>query len=122
MEIIDYYEGFEGYPEIKLIRRDKSGNVVTLLKIWEGYFDSIITLIEPNEEGNWEGVAFHYHLTTGWYDEPWRCDDVGLFLQQLEAVDEKNLKDSESLKILKTLILLLENTLNSNGTLTIERE
>jgi hypothetical protein len=128
MEILDFYEGFEGEPEITIIQKDKENNIITKLKLWDGYFSEIINLIEPNEKGYWEGVTLLYHVDLSWLDEPWECDDVGLFLKQLESIDEKMLKEGEeggveraSFEHLKKLKYILANALKSENTMIIER-
>lgn len=87
MEIINrkYYNGFEGEPEICFVH--ENGADREILIIWEGYFDQIMSSIEPAEHG-WVGLAYHYNMCSGWYEEgAWVIDDMDLALEQLEAID-----------------------------------
>ena len=61
MELVNkkYYDGFEGEPEIQFIY--KKGNDTEILTIWEGYFDQIMRLMLPNEQG-WTGLAYCYNM------------------------------------------------------------
>lgn len=128
MKIFDYYSGFEGEPEIRILQKSKEGENISVLKIWEAYFRAIIELIKPNDNGCWEGVSLQYHLGTGWYDVGyWECDNVALFLEQLESIDENNLEygktetiESVSHDVLKLLKTMLRNTIELDGKIMIE--
>lgn len=60
----DFYSGFEGEPEIRLVLR-VPGEADTLLRMWVGYFDALMAEIQP-EDGQWTGLALPYHLHEGW--------------------------------------------------------
>lgn len=128
MKIFDYYSGFEGEPEIRIVQKSKEGKNIAVLKIWEAYFRTIIELIKPNDNGYWEGVPLEYHLGTGWYDVGyWKCDNIALFLGQLESIDENNLEcskpntvESISHSVLKLLKTMLRDTVESDGIIMIE--
>jgi hypothetical protein len=128
MKVFDYYSDFEGEPEIRVIQTNKDGQHIAVLKLWAAYFNTIIQLIEPNDKGFWEGVTLQYHLHTGWYDNDyWACNDVALFLKQLESIDENKLKEGkpesierESYTILKILKSMLKETVDSKGKIIIE--
>ena len=95
-----YYNGFEGEPEIHFICR--KGNDCDIFVMWEGYFDQIMRTIRPNENG-WTGLAYCYHMYSGWYEEsPWAIENLQMALKQFEAVDSRTLcvEASEILKIL----------------------
>lgn len=69
--ISKYYEGFEGEPEIRLIRGEENEEKY-ILSIWVGYFNSIMDAVVPVETG-WTSLAYFYHLQEGWYKEsPWQ--------------------------------------------------
>ncbi len=75
-EQIDYtfYSGFEGEPEIRFIA--KKDNYECAIALWEGYFDRIMSLINPESTG-WTGIAYIYHMDIGWYDdEIWELKDI----------------------------------------------
>lgn len=96
----NYYNGFEGEPEIHLIC--KKGNDSSVFIIWEGYFDQIMRLIKPDDSG-WTGLAYCYNMYSGWYEEsPWIVQDLEMALKQFESIDRKML-DSEATEILKIL-------------------
>jgi hypothetical protein len=118
MKVINMYTGFEGEGEITFTQED-SGTELFQVNIWVGYFDSIIALIEPNQEGNWEGFALHYHCHTGWYKERWECDNLELFSKQLVSIDTSTL-DEDAKFVLSSLRLILSKCLNSSSTLYID--
>jgi uncharacterized protein (DUF2267 family) len=127
LKVFDYYSGFEGEPEITIIQRSKKGHNVAILKLWIAYFNTIIELIDPNDKGHFEGVTLHYQLVTGWHDEPWECDDIELFLKQLESIEENKLNESPpesiervSLDVLRKLKSILENAIHSKDKIVIE--
>jgi hypothetical protein len=74
-QVIDYYTGFEGEPEIRFIRQPANGEG-EIVRLWAGYFDAIMATAEPGADG-WRGLALPYHLDEGWYDEsPWRIEGL----------------------------------------------
>ncbi len=42
MKIIDFYKGFEGSPEIIITVGDDSRNAIIQLRVWIGYFDTVL--------------------------------------------------------------------------------
>jgi len=92
MTTLDYFAGFEGESELTVSRRNVKGIVCSRLKMWIGYFDEIVSLINPNDHGKWEGVLLEYHQHTGWYEQKlWKCRDVPLFIDQLLSIDNQKL-------------------------------
>lgn len=91
MEIIKkYYNGFEGEPEIQFICRE--GINCEILVIWEGFFDQIMRLINPNAS-DWASLAYYYNMYLGWYeDSPWVIEDLQMALKQFESIDSLNLR------------------------------
>lgn len=87
----DYYTGFEGHPSIVIkiegkIESEHKGRSYRM-ELWNGYFTSLIELIKPSLDGNWEGLALYYHTDTGWYDEDnWPLDNVKLAMDQLSSI------------------------------------
>lgn len=57
LELVDnrYYNGFEGEREIQFVY--KKDNDTDIFIIWEGYFDQIMRLVKPDENG-WNGMAY----------------------------------------------------------------
>jgi hypothetical protein len=94
MKILDFYTGFEGHPEILILLKNKDDSPFCELKTWIGYFDSTLKKIQPNN-GNWEGIALHYHMETGWYDGEWECDNLSQLFRQLLNINKVNLDSKE---------------------------
>ena len=102
---LDYYSRFEGYLEIQFILEFSSQKKV--IKIWDGYFNSIMECIKPSLAG-WTGLAYYYHLDIGWYDEsPWEIPDLELALEQFRTIYLPEQKEEEQV-ILASIIQLLE--------------
>ncbi len=115
----EYYKGFEEEPEIQFICR--KGNDSETLIIWEGYFDQIMRLIEPENDG-WKGLAYYYHMYSGWYEEsPWMVQDLHTALQQFESLDDKMISD-EAGEILKKICDMLKNAIFYDFEIFISRE
>jgi len=79
-----------------------------MLDLWIGSFDSIVSLVKPNQKGNWEGISLYYHTETGWYeDDLWKCEVPELFINQLESIDSQKL-EGETRRVLVSLIDILK--------------
>jgi len=46
----------------------RRGNDNEIIIMWEGYFDQVMRLMLPDEQG-WTGLAYYYNMYTGWYEE-----------------------------------------------------
>jgi hypothetical protein len=89
-----HYVGFEGEPEVHFLYQ--RADMECELTIWEGYFDEIMTSIEPEEYG-WTGLAYYYHMCLGWTDElAWKVEDLNGALVQLESIDRLSLSGEAS--------------------------
>jgi hypothetical protein len=89
----DFYSGFEGYPEIIMELKGPGGSIETI-RMWDGHFDAIMTLIEP-ENGEWTGLALPYNLLQGWFEvSPWRVPNMKEVLTQWEKIDESKIPAS----------------------------
>lgn len=118
----DFYNGFEGEPEIIISRKDINGDIKMIIRLWIGFFDSIMNLIKPDKNGKWEGVPLYYHEETAWYDgSPWKCDHVELLIIQLESVDTSEL-DIKRKKILEILMNELKRSVSLKEYIYIEIE
>lgn len=103
-QVIDYYLGFEGEPEIRFMYIS-SDNTRFSIKMWEGYFDTIMSYIQPTTVGE-KGLFYYYHTHTGWYDHsPWKLLDVSGVINELQAID-KTLLDQICLGILNDMYKL----------------
>lgn len=101
-----YYDGFEG--EHKIVLSDGENR----MSIWDGYFDTIMdALLKGNPEK--KGIIREYFYREGWYDDPWRIEDIPLTIKQLEAFDINHAEGTENMKkvapeLLQDIILFLE--------------
>ena len=114
-----YYIGYEGYPEIQFMSTDES--VTDKLIIWEGFFDEIMSKIQPSDQG-WTGLAYHYHMCTGWNENsPWEVDNPRKVLEQLEEIDKQGL-DKETVQVLEEICRLFSDALNADRKIFIESD
>lgn len=114
---IDYYSGFEGYPEICFIFDLKQGLIE--LKAWEGYFEFFMDKIKPEPEG-WTALAYYYHLDIGWYDEsPWKVPDVGAVIRQFETIKDSDF-NKVTRKVFDELYELFQMAESYGGNVVIE--
>ncbi len=108
--IVDkYYIGYEGEPEIQIIRKNVQGNTF-ILRIWSGFFDDIMNAVEPGEKG-WSSLAYYYNLHSGWYEEsPWLMKDINAALEQLKGIKKDKLSPSRgSINVLIEIIKIFED-------------
>ena len=113
-----YYAGYEGEPEIQIINKS-ANNQKIVLRIWTGFFDNIMTAIEPQSTG-WTSLAYYYNLDIGWYEEsPWKIQNLGEAIQQLEGIDRSKLNKidkevlEEMLRVFKKAIYICDDMLIS---------
>lgn len=122
MEVVNtkFYDGYEGEPDIQFIYKKETD--IEILTIWEGYFDQIMRLVLPDENG-WSGLAYHYNMYTGWYedDRPWVIEDLPKALSQFESVDKTKLCD-EATEILSLLCNMLRDAMLHEYEISIARE
>lgn len=118
--ISNYYDGFEGEPEIRFIRCN--GNEEKhILSMWEGYFDRIMNVIIPEKTG-WTGLAYFYHLHEGWYEEsPWQIQNIVNVCNQLKGIDINTL-DRDTQNVLNDILEFLEGAQLQNHNVWISYE
>ena len=115
--VADFYAGFEGEPEVILLRQGKENYV---LKAWDGYFSHVLDAIEPGEDGQWQGLPLHYHLMTGWYEsENFEVQHPTLFASQLNHLDP-SVFDAQTLRFYHSLRKFVEDTVEAHEPLFIK--
>ncbi len=109
--MLDFYSGFEGEPEIRFELR-RVDEEVTGVRIWDGYFYSIMAEIHP-EEGRWTGLALPYHLCE-LDDEPWKIPNLQEVTDQWERTPVRHL-DPTVQRVHAAVLALLRTALASGG-------
>lgn len=118
--IRNYYNGYEGEPEIQFIRILQDGQKL-LLRIWIGFFDNIMTAIKPDLNG-WTGLAYYYHLVEGWYDKsPWEIPSIDKAVEQFEKIDISCF-DENTMNVYADICKLLRDAQASNEKVWIAYE
>ena len=108
----DFYAGFEGEPEIIFYYEDTKGRKV-YVKLWIGYFDEMMTAIEPNDDG-WKGLAFYYHTHSGWFEEkPWKIPDLAIVLDDLLGLNQSEFEQETRIVYQNILDFLLQAQLSN---------
>jgi hypothetical protein len=114
-----YYFGFEGEPEIQIIQKRNDNDYV--LSIWEGYFDRIMSQMKPDKTG-WTGIAYFYHLHTGWYDDDmWVDKNIIDSYNKFKSICKERL-DKKSGLVLEQICKLLNEAVLNNHEIIIRRE
>ena len=109
-----HYDGYQGEPEIQFVSIGSEGQKI-VLRIWIGFFDSIISLLKPKNSG-WMGLAYYYHIHEGWYDEsPWQIIDIAATINELQGINVSDL-DIQTLGVYKDIVELLTNALSKGNT------
>ncbi len=81
----DFYSGFGEEPKITFLYKSYP---LEKIDIWEGYFDNLMDLNEPDKDGYWQGLALYYHTDTGWYDETeWQIPDLKKIIAEFESLN-----------------------------------
>ena len=118
----DFYSGYEGEPELIISQIREDGSVKTLIKLWIGYFDSLLELINPNSKGEWEGIVLNYHTQPFWYNiAPLKYENQKLFIEQLESIENSQLEVIKQ-NILLILIDTFKDSVLSNEKINFEYE
>jgi hypothetical protein len=119
MKVIDFYQGFEGEPEVVVSHRGIDGGLKSQINMWFGYFDDLMEHIPPGKSGDWEGVPKYYHSLIHWRDnKDWECTNIQLFIDQLTAIDPSKLR-LESTLVLETLVHFAKTCVESKERLFI---
>ncbi len=87
--------------------------------VWSGDFDSIISSIPLNEEGEYVALAYHYHIDMPWFfldPNPWKMDDVEISLGQLKIID---INDERKIIIWKDICSILEEAVKGKNDVLI---
>lgn len=91
----DFYEGFEGEPELQFVAADATGGAVDTVRMWIGHFQAIVDKLNPGPYG-WTGIALPYHTHTGWYEEDsWRVPDLDELGAQWNGIAPSSLGATE---------------------------
>ncbi|WP_143318542.1 dihydroorotate dehydrogenase (quinone) [Clostridium sp. HBUAS56017] len=115
-----YYKGYEGEPEIQIIKKS-SNNEKIVLKIWTGFFDNIMTSIEPQSTG-WTSLAYYYNLYIGWYEEsPWKIENLDEAKEQLEGLDISKLNEIDK-EVLEEILRVFKEALAVGDEILISYE
>ena len=113
-----YYDGFEGEPEITFCLMEND-IIIEKVGIWDGYFNEIMKLVRPEKEG-WTGLAYFYHLYTGWYEEDnWLVPNISEAYRQLVNIDSNELVNREEKEVLILVLNLFKHALDNNGRIYI---
>ncbi len=119
--IRNYYDGFEGEPEIKFIIGADKGER-TVVSIWDGYFDDIMRQFKPMDSG-WEGLAYYYHLAIGWENgEPWEIPNICSALAEFQIIDPNKLEFNVSGEVLSVICDLLATAIKENKKVWIDKD
>jgi hypothetical protein len=117
---IDFYTGYEGSDEIIISCETK--HFIKKIRIWDGYFNSIMRQLKLSDDGTWTGLAYCYNLFTCWYDEDsWQIPDLKEALSQLSSIDlldSKNLCDVTE-QVLIEITIMLSEAIDENATVYI---
>lgn len=119
--VSEYYDGYEGEPEIRFIKGSDKGDR-TIVSIWDGYFDDIMRQFKPTNIG-WQGLAYYYHLRIGWEDgQAWEIPDLHSALMEFQSIDASRLEFSGSAKVLSAIRDLLRSAIKEKQKVWIDKD
>lgn len=71
---------------IRFVSVRPGGDMVASVRMWEGYFDSMMGTLEPGDHG-WTGIALPYHLGEGWHEGgSWTVPDIDVLISQWSPI------------------------------------
>lgn len=115
-----YYKGYEGEPEIQIIKKSSNDERI-VLRIWTGFFDNIMTAIEPQSTG-WTSLAYYYNLYIGWYEEsPWKIENLYEAKEQLEGLNRSILNDMDK-EVLEEILRVFKEAMTVGDEILISYE
>lgn len=119
MQTIDLYSGFEMDRELIFTER-LSNQIILKVKLWYGYFDSIMRQIPLNANMHPDSITYNWQKIVGFYDEElWECKRVQEFYTQLLSIN--NLPNEAGLSgALDALKQICNSTLQNGNRLFIE--
>jgi hypothetical protein len=88
------------------------------LRIWEGYFNAIVSQIELSADGTWTGIAYYFHLCLGWNkEEYWQIPDLNEALSQFKSINmpEDRLVYENANEVLVEIIIFLSEAIDKNA-------
>ena len=116
----DFYNGYEGEPELIIIQKNNAGILKTTINLWIGFFDEVMNFVKPNSNGHWQGIALYYHTEEDWCSQsPWKHEDKILFIQQLEFIKINQLC-IESQTILMHILDIFKDSISANDEIYFE--
>ena len=123
---IDFYDEFDG--EVEIIFSIITNNYTKRLRIWSGYFDTIMMKIEPLKDDGWTSLSYYYHLMIGWdIEDNWQIPNLEEALLQLQSIEiEPNYSDkyiyyNAEFRILAEIISILSEAIHEKVSVYIHR-
>lgn len=111
-------------PNIEILLKDINLNEIEeKIIIWEGDFDSILSEIPLNEDGEYTALAYHQNIDFPWEKlEPgyWVMDYLNESLEQLEYV-KSIIEDDMQMDICKDICRMINKAINNEKLVLIKR-
>ncbi|MCA8831213.1 MULTISPECIES: hypothetical protein [Hymenobacter] len=112
----DFYSDFEPEPELVFKTSDDTSSI----RMWSGYFDSIISSDTPDEHGCWQGLAVFYHTDTGWYtSSPFQLTELGHIVERLRHCNDPTW-DKNIRRIYTSLLFFFEQAERQHKKVIVE--
>lgn len=87
-----YYLGFEGEPDIIFVFENSDERQI--LKMWSGYFDTMLDLMCQYESFD-NGILHEYYVHEGWYEEsPWELTNLDSVIQLFKSFDLQRVNEN----------------------------
>ncbi|MCI9079620.1 MAG: hypothetical protein HFH68_12005 [Lachnospiraceae bacterium] len=122
----DYSEPYAELQDsnIEILLKDINLNEIEeKIIIWEGDFDSILSEIPLNKDGEYAALAYHQNIDFPWEKlEPgyWVMDYLNESLKQLEYV-KSIIEDDMQRDICKDICRIINNAINNGKLVLIKR-
>lgn len=116
MELVNFYKGYEGNPEI-IIKEKENNNSVYEVRLLEHHFNELLSLF-PLGKYHHESILYNYFVAEGWHDGEWECKRIEEFLNQLNMIE--NLVPDVLKDIYLAIKKIVQSTLHRNNSLFIE--
>lgn len=111
-------------PNIEIILKDMvSDQIEEKIIIWEGDFDSILSEIPLNEDGEYVALAYHQNIDFPWEKmEPdyWCMDYLNESLEQIMYVKDM-IEDDTRKEICKDICRIINKAINNENSVLVRR-
>ena len=116
MELINFYKGYEGSPEIILKEKENNSSIFEV-RLLEYHFNELLSLL-PLGQYHYESILYNYFTGEGWNNGEWECKRTEEFLNQFILIE--NSVPNELKDIYLAIKKICQSIISDSNSLFIE--